>query len=97
MSSSRTTAGSSGGGGGDRGVVFHSPKQKKEIIAKSIQKSNSNIAQSGDGNPSGAGNHTATASLRHNPPADIIEPKGEPSPSLPFFTPSDLPFLSSVR
>jgi hypothetical protein len=62
-----------GSSGGDRGVVFHAPKQKKEFIAKSIQKSNSNLP-TGAGD---AGNHTI--SLRHNPPAEIIEPKGETS------------------
>jgi hypothetical protein len=66
-----------GSSSGDRGVVFHSPKQKKEFVAKSIQKSNSNIPN--EGKASG-GNHTT--SLRHNPPADIIEPKGEAHLSL---------------
>lgn len=41
-------------------VIYHSPKQKRELVAKNIEKTN-----------------PISFSLRHNPPTDIIEPKGK--------------------
>ena len=42
-------------------VSYHSPKQKRELVAKKIENTTTSVSQS----------------LRHNPPSDIIEPKGK--------------------
>jgi hypothetical protein len=62
----RTNNGHGKGNSNGGGVVFHSPKPKKEIIAKNIEQINH------DSQPG-----VMTTSLRHNPPAEILEPKGQ--------------------